>query len=50
MCVRLTRGVLGLVDGDGGAGEGQAAGVLQGDVDTVGARLQKRSCQMHLAR
>lgn len=40
---------MGLVDGDGGGGEGQAAGVLQSDVHTVGARFQKSSCQMHFA-
>ena len=45
----LTRWILGLVDGDGGAGEGQAAGVLQGDVDTVGAGFRERSPQVHLA-
>lgn len=42
--------VLGLVDGDGGAGQGQAAGVLQGDVDAVGAGLHERPPQTHLAR
>lgn len=43
-----TRCILGLVDGDSGAGQGQAAGVLQSDVDTVDARLQKRSPETHL--
>lgn len=48
--VQPTRCLLGLVDGDGGAGQGQAVGVLQGDVDAVGARLQKRSPEMHFTR
>lgn len=36
---QLTRCILGLVDGDGRAGQGQAAGVLQGDVDAVCSRF-----------
>lgn len=44
---RPTRCILGLVDGDGGAGQGHAAGVLQRDVDAVGARLFKPPPQMH---
>lgn len=46
---RATRCILGLADGDGGAGQGHAAGVLQRDVDAVGARLGKPSLQMHFA-
>ena len=46
---RATWCILGFVDGDGGAGQGHAAGVLQGDVDAVGARLSKASLQTHLA-
>lgn len=45
----LTGRVLGLADGDDGAGERHAAGVLQGDVDTVGAGFQKPPPQIHLA-
>lgn len=48
VCVWPTRCILGLVDGDGGAGQGQAARVLQGDVDAVGAGLHKRSPEMNL--
>ena len=47
LCEKLTRCVLGLVDGDGGAGKRHAAGVLQGDVHTVGARFQKPPPQVH---
>lgn len=46
---RATRCILGLVDGDGGAGQGHAAGVLQCDVDAVGAGLRKAPLQTHLA-
>lgn len=45
----LTGRVLGLADGDDGASERHAAGVLQGDVNTVGARFQKPPPQIHLA-
>lgn len=47
--LKPTRCILGLVDGDGGAGEGRAAGVLQGDVDAVGAGLLEPSPQTHFA-
>lgn len=47
---RPTGCILGLVDGDGGAGQGHAAGVLQRDVDAVGARLCKPPLQTHFTR
>lgn len=47
---RPTRCILGLVDGDGGAGQGHAAGVLQRDVDAVGARLREAPPQAHFTR
>lgn len=45
---QLTRCIPGLVDGDSSGGQGHAAGVLQGDVDTVGARLLKCPPETHL--
>lgn len=43
-----TRSILGL-DGDGGAAQGRAAGVLQSDVDAVGAGARKASSQTYFA-
>lgn len=45
----LTWRLLGLVDGHCGAGQSHAFGVLQSDVDAVGAWLQKGPPQMDLA-
>lgn len=44
-----TRSILGLVDGDGGAAQGRAAGVLQSDVDAVGTGARKASSQTYFA-
>lgn len=43
-----TRCILGLVDGDGGGGQGQAAEVAQGDVDAVRAGLGEAAPETHL--
>lgn len=43
-----TRCILGLVDGDSGGGQGQAAEVAQGDVDAVGAGLGEAPPETHL--